>query len=281
MKDSSTQVTLNWTGTGNFAWSFYEEDSNGNWVLLLSGTTTLTTEVVTGLFSGRLYKFEIRRICSSVQSEPAMIYFSTSIPIPIPPIDPCVSTGTYSTIVDTSAAWNTTINIGNFSLLCWRIRTNNGPWSAVDNFGSNPNLILNTPTFNACVEVEIGVQWGNNFYFPTDAGFPGWVWPNCATQFMTTWCVNRLTPPPLSTSPYMTALFTNPFFQQYLYMVLMVPDLTTFYNNTDRYGNVVGAYWRFKATGNAWIGGSTTVADPVLGTVGPINYPRLYVYEPF
>lgn len=213
--------------------------------------------------------------------------------------------GTYGIVTDTSNAWNNPpADIGNFTSLVWRVRSNNGAWSAPtagaiaaynNNFGSNPVVTLDDPTFEACFEVEIGVQYGTNFYFPSNppdpmtpggfnpatlSGFPGWIWGNCATQYIAVNCIDRNTPPPLSTSPYMSALFTNPTLQPYNYMILMTPDPTTLYTNTDRYGTVVNAYWRFSVVQKAWIGGPTVISDPLLGPVGPVTQVDLWIYEP-
>lgn len=197
---------------------------------------------------------------------------------------------TFSTIIDTSNAWNNPpADVANFNYLVWRVRSNSGAWSAPTSgvytsyynaFGSNPYVTLDDPSFGACFEVEIGVRYGANFYFPDDPGFPGWVWGNCATQYIAVTCIDRNNPPPLSTSPYMNVVFTNPTFQPYNYMVLMTPDPTTLYTNTDRYGTVVNAYWRFRTIQNAWIGGPTVISDPVLGPVGPVTQVDLWIYEP-
>jgi hypothetical protein len=278
---SDTEVNVTWSGSGTFQWNFYYQNSSSVWVLISSGTTALNTLNFTGLSTARLYKFEIIRVCGGITSIPSMAYFSTTPVVGEDPADVCASTGTFTNIVDTLGAWQSNpANVGNFGLLCWRIRTNGGTWSILDEFGSNPSYTLDTPTFEACVEVEIGVQYGGNFYLPTDVGFPGWIHKNCATQNLAVSCVNRLTPPPLSTSAYMSNSFTDPFFQPYNYMKLMTPDPTTFYNNTDRHGNLVGAYWRFKTTLDAWVGGGTTIADPLLGTVGPLGNLKLWIHEP-
>lgn len=202
----------------------------------------------------------------------------------------CCSPGsTYSLVVNTWDAWNSPANIGNFGFLAWRVRSNGGSWSAPtsglvatynNSFGSNPTVTFNQITFGACLEVEIGVINGASFYFPSDASFPGWIWPNCAISYMSVNCINRLSPPPLSSSPYTNPVFTNPAFQPYNYFVLMTPDPTTHFFTQNRYGNLSNSYWRFRLTGKAWVGGSTVVTDPLLGPVGPQTNLKLWVYEP-
>ncbi len=168
----------------------------------------------------------------------------------------------------------------NFGALVYRVRTNNGSWTAPTSgsiytyqnwFGSNPNVILDGPHFGACIEVEIGTMWGTNFYFPTDPGWPGWWKQNQHIQGIAVWCINSLNPPPPSTSPCHN--YSN-------YQTLMSPDLSTAYAGTDRYGNPVTAYWRFTLGSIGWLPGPTTFVDPVYGLMGPQTNLRMELWEP-
>jgi hypothetical protein len=195
------------------------------------------------------------------------------------------STGTSSTVIDSTTGWDSPASIGPFAPLVYRARTNNGAWTApttgvlssyYNNFGSNPFVFLDAPEFEACLEVEIGVQWGGDFFFPSDPGFPGWVWPNCAVQSIATVCSNNLNNPPVSTSPFMSMIYTT----TPLYRMLMSPDPSTAYSGDDRYGNPVTGYWRFTTSALAWYGGATTISDPIYGTVGPAIALDIHIYEP-
>jgi len=194
------------------------------------------------------------------------------------------SSGSTSSIIS-SVGWNSFASIGPFALLVYRARTNNGAWTApttgaissyYNSFGSNPFVTLDKPEFECCLEVEIGVQWGTDFFFPSDAGFPGWVWPNCAVQSIATVCSNNLNNPTPSTSPFMSMIYTG----TPLYTMLMSPDPATAYSGNDRYGNPVTGYWRFTTSALAWYGGPTTILDPIYGTVGPANSLDIHIFEP-
>lgn len=274
-----TTAELTWSGTGPFNYVFSYQNASANWVVISSGTTNLTTLTFTGLTPEVLYKFSVIRQCDeNTQSNPAVVLFSTigQVEEPVEECEPLETT--FITTVDTWDAWvsnpspppvkESPNNIGG---LGFRIKANNGIWSAPDVFGSNPSVLLSEPSFEACVEVELLVYSGSTWYHPTDVGFPGF--PFSVQGMVCTSSDNSLPVTPTS-SPYMSPAVTS------IYHTDMSPDYTTAYNSVDRYGNPIIGYWRWKLISRGWLGGSTTVSDPTYGTIGPVTIFDLFIKEP-
>ena len=135
-----------------------------------------------------LYRFSVRRQCDDLNlSTPAVVLFST-VGIVVPPAD-CVPLGlTTQRIRLPKALEKSSIfgpNTGNFVTL--RMRTNNGTWAYipgnpglsmydVDTGGiqfpmSSPDLSLNLPGLDACLEIELGFRFGITTVFPGDIDF--------------------------------------------------------------------------------------------------------------
>jgi len=276
-------VTFTWAGTGPFIYTLSVQEVDGSWTEIDETPTAGTTATfAAATFSeDTIYKFEVVVDCGDdIHSIPAVILFSVPA-IPEEPVDPCAPAGTtVATVIDTWGAWQSNMANAPASLhgMGFRIRTNSGTWTAPIEFGSNPGITLDNVAFGACVDVELMIYNGVTWYHPTDAGFPGWA-TYFAIESLAVSAIDRVAPPPLSTSSYMSNLFTNPAFQPYQYMRLMVQDYSTQYTGENRAGVPTFGWWRWKLISLGWVGGPTTVVDPLLGTIGPLANFKLWVYE--
>lgn len=270
---SETTATVGWSGSPVY-WELYKEEASG-WVLIDSANLNAESLSLTSLVSGEVYKIIVTRVCDTGFSIPVTSMFFIE---PVVPVDPCSPEGTTFNVIEQT--WMQMITAPpNINGLGWRLRANNGVWTNPDDYGSNPNITLDDPSFEACLEIEIMQRTGvSDWWHPLDTGFPGF---NYAVQHMVVDAIDR-TNPPLGASVNMSVLYTSPFFSAYNYKEFMIPDPSTAYTAFDRYGNSCTGYWRWKSLPQrAWLGGSTVVSDPYLGPIGPMTQLDIHLFETY